>query len=126
MVKKLKAGLDAPVDMSAFVIKTRGREVRPYNGESVWLEPYMDSRTEMKLAQARDELGDNPDNTAAFAMLCEVLCSLTLDWDLTDKYGDALPKPTEPAVFEALPAKAILFLINEALGTESEGEGRSG
>lgn len=122
---KYKAGLLEPIDMTAFVIRTRGREVKPYEGERVWLEPYIDSATELKLTQARDELGENPDNETAFHMLCQVLADLTLGWDLTDKYGQPLPPPDTPDAFMALPSRAVLFLINEALGVEPEGNAPS-
>lgn len=120
---RYKAGLLEPVDMSAFEIATRGRVVKPYDGEQVWLEPYIDSATELKLMKARDELGDDPDNQDAFALMCSVLADLTLGWNLTDKFGQALPQPDTGDVMMALPSRAVLFLLNEALGIEPEGEG---
>lgn len=124
--KKLKAGLDVPVDMSAFVIKTAGREVKPYDGEHVWLKPYMDSRTELEMVKARDALGENPDNATAFDLLCDTLAKLTLGWDLTDEYGDPLPEPKDADTFKALPSRAVFFLLNEALGVEQPGKDASG
>lgn len=116
-----KAGLLEPVDMTAFEIVTRGRTIRPYDGESVWLEPYIDSSTELKLMRAREELGENPENEAAFEMMCQVLADMTLGWNLTDKFGQPLPPPDTAEAFMALPSRAVLFLLNEALGIEPEG-----
>lgn len=136
---KFKEGLLQPIDMNAFRIETLGRTIVPYAGESVWMEPYIDAEAELRLAEARDALQRRQDEVQRLKdageqvpddlrvgmdenlrMIAEVLAEYTLGWDLTDKYGEPLGQPASAEAFLKLPSRALLFLMNEALGVESK------
>jgi len=121
-----KDGLMQPVDMSDFEMPSlAGGTIRPYVGETVWLEPYVDSDTELAMMNARDELGDDPKAQDAFVLMCDLLAQVILQWDLTDAYGADLPPPDTADAIRKLPAHAVNYLTNLVLGIEPEGEGPS-
>lgn len=126
-VARLKPSLRAAAELDVSDWKIPGkRGVTPYEGECVWLDPYIDSATERELVRARDELGEDPDNEEAFEFMCERLDELVWGWNLTDKFGEALPQPGEPGVWDAVPSWFVAHLLTELAGAESEGEGPSG
>ena len=45
---------------------------------------------------------------------------------LTGRDGEPLPQPGDGAWLRAMPTRAVLFLMYELMGTETEGEGLSG
>lgn len=126
-VEALKPALRkaSAVNMSGCRRKTPGRVVVPYDGEMVWLDPYLESDREMELAHARDEIveGDEASAEGAFRFACDTLADLIFGWNLTDKFGEPLPQPDSGDAIGRLPSYVVLFLMNEALGVESEGEG---
>jgi len=126
-VKRLKPSLRAAaqLDMSGYTIGTKARQVHPYEGETVWLDPYLDSSTELALTKAYEALGESPDNEAAFAFMCGLLDRTLWGWTLTDKEGQPLPQPGQPGVWEAVPSRTVLYLVNELLCID-QGEPPSG
>lgn len=125
-VRELKPSLrkQAALDMSRCRRKTAGRMTIPFEGEIVWLDPYVSADEELKLAEAQRALGDSPENEEAFEMICKQLSQMIFGWTLTDKWGQPLPQPEEPDVIRQLPAWVVLFLLSEAIGAgETPGKG---
>ena len=121
---QFKKGLLVPVDMGAFKIVSKTRTTVPFDGESVWLEPYMSSETELALAEARDSLGEDAEDTASFNMMTDTLADLVLGHNLSDKYGEPIPQFVDgAAVRKHLPSRAVLFLMEEVIGGEPDPEG---
>lgn len=126
-VSRLKPSLRAAaeLDAGAFVLPGE-RRVKPYEGELVWLDPYLDSETELQLMELQDRLGEDPDNKAAFEALCDLLDVHVFGWTCTDKFGEPLPQPGTAGCWDRAPSRFVIWLINELLGVESEGEGQGG
>ena len=125
-VQQLKPSLRqyAAMDVSGYRLPGR-RGVKPYaDGGRVWVDPYLDSETERQIQAMWERIGENEDDTDAWAVLTELLDDCVWGFDnLTDKWGVPLPQPGAAGCWDAVPSHFMAHLIRQLAGGESEGEG---
>ena len=98
---------------------------RPWVGESVWVEAFLDPDDEMALMAAYQGIGSAGDDAsveAQFTALCEVMSRIIHAWTLTDKHGEALPQPyRNPDAFRHMPTRLMFALITRLMETGRQG-----
>jgi len=126
-VEKLKPSLReaARLDVGQYTLPGK-RGVRPYEGQTVWLDPYIDSQTERRIQSLQDALGDDPENADVWATLCATMDEIVWGWNITDKFDNPIPQPGDEGCWDAVPSWFMAHLIQEAAGVETEGEGSGG
>ena len=128
-VSQFKAGFEPEEIRLDDVVVTGygGTERRPWQGESVWIEPFIDPEDEIALARAwttfvSPSAGENIE--AVFETLCDTLSRLVYAWTLTDKHGDPLPAPhRNPDAFRAMNSRLMAMLIQRVMGIGTQGGG---
>jgi hypothetical protein len=131
-VADFKPGFEpAELDLSDFEVSgIGGRTVRPFVGESLWVEPFLGQDDEVALLEVvrRLQSSENePSAEDAFTGLCEVMSRLVYAWTITDKHGQPYPDPHHnPEAFRAIPSRILLDLITLVLGGGAEAPAERG
>lgn len=110
--KNYKKGLE-PVEISLDGLIIRGlggREIAPFAGESVWVNPLITEDEEIELEEMLKRLTDNESATSeeALDMTRGFLSRIVIDWNATYQDGSLRPKPYKnPDAFKGMGSKLL-------------------
>jgi len=103
-----------------------GVALQPFEGMSVWVEPFMDSEDELAVATLAATLRDSDSETdteRAFAGICDIMARTIYAWDILDKYGEPYDQPLgNPDVFRRIPSALLFAILQHIQPPEDSGD----